>query len=337
MKKICLLLTVCLLLCLGGCGGEEAPVKTGSTQPETTPPTTSAPTEETTEPTEATVPRIIGYELDIPEGFAVDTSEDDRTIYRCTLPDDSSSILYRVEPLDESVLELDEAGFQARNTMEQEYEQLRLEQTRVDGQPALFADYVAVRQEERLHIYEYLVVGTEKNYVFQFCDRSEQEQWLDAFAQAAQSINLLMENEGVSLDYSALEYYTLPCGLSLYAAPGMQEQEAPGFSGCIGSREAIILVMKDDKLARNLTGLTLNDYAALVSQANDLEDFTQDNYGNLHVSFYSSDDLGLRYFNALTVKESDECFWVIQMTCIASDQAAYDRAFALWATSIEGE
>lgn len=342
MKKIRFLSAVCLLLlCLGGCGGREVPSvsTTDSTQPSTTQtqPATEPPTEESTEATEAAPPQIIGYEMDVPEGFEIETSEDDRAVYLSTLPDDSSSIVYRVEPLDEGVPELDEDGFQARIALEQEYEQLRLEQTRVDGQPALFADYVVLRQEQRIHIQEYLVVGTTENYVFQFSDCTQDEQWLDAFAQTAASINLLMENEGITPDYSALERYSLPCGLSLYAAPGMQEQEAPGFSGCIGSRDAIILVMKDDKLERNLTGLTLADYAALVSHANALEDFTQDNYGNLHVSFYSSDDLGLRYFNSLTVKESADSFWVIQMTCTASDQAAYDRAFALWATSIEGE
>lgn len=341
MKKFCLILAVCLILgCLSGCSGSPAET-TAATQAPTDPPQTTQPsTEQTTEATETTAateptePRIIGYDLDIPEGFEINTSEDDRTLYLTKDPSDDSSILIRTQPSDESVLELDEEGFQNMQALDQEYLELELEQLQVDGEQALFADYTVVRNEQQIHILEYIVVGNEENFVFQFCDYTEESIWLDAFAETAASINLLMENEGIELDYSHLERYSLPCGISLFAAPGMEPQDAPGFSGCIGSREAIILVMKDDKAENNLTGLSLADYAKLVSKSNDLEAFSQDNYGNLHVNFYNSDTMGLRYYNNLIVKESQDSFWVIQMTCTSGNQANYDREFALWATSI---
>lgn len=339
MKKFCLILAVCLILgCLSGCGGSsEATEPTAATQaPTETQETTLPPTVETTEATEPTEPKIIGYDLDIPEGFEINTSEDDRAIYLCKGPSDSSSIVIRIQPLDESALNMDEDAFKTYQALQQEYEELTLQPIRVDSEAALFADYVVLRNEQRIHIYEYIVVGSEENYVFQFCDATEEEVWLDAFADTAASINLLMENEGIELDYSHLERYSLPCGISLFAAPGMEPQNAPGFSGCIGSREAIILVMKDDKVENNLTGMSLYDYAALVSKSNDLDTFTQDNYGNLHVTFYNSDSIGLRYFNNLTVKETQDSFWVIQMTCTSGNQANFDREFALWATSIVG-
>ena len=338
MKKICLILAVCLLLgCISGCGGSAQSTETSAnesvaTQPSSQPQETTAPA--TTEATQPTEPKIIGYDLEIPEGFEITTSEDDRTIYLSKDNADDSSILIRTQPLDESVLELDEQGFEQMQVLEQEYEELMVQTVRVDSEDALFADYVVVRDEQQIHIYEYIVVGSEENYVFQFSDYTEEEIWLEAFAEAAASINLLMENEGIELDYSHLERYSLPCGISLFAASGMEPQNAPGFSGCIGNRDAIILVMKDDKVENNLTGMSLEDYAALVSSSNELESFTQDIYGNLHVNFYNSDTNGLRYFNNLTVKETQDSFWVIQMTCIADNQASFDREFALWATSI---
>jgi len=343
MKKICLILAVCLMLgavsgCSTGAGTTQATVpQSPSTQPSTTasettePPTTEAPA---TLPTEPEVPKIIGYDLQVPEDFEVTTSEDDRTIYTSRVRNDASSILIRSQPLDERVLELDEQGFEQMQALEQEYEQLEVSRTQVDSWDALYADYVVVREEQQIHIYEYIVVGIEENYVFQFSDCTPEDDWQDAFADAAASINLLMENEGIELDYSHLEFYTLPCGIDLFAAEDMEPQNAPGFSACIGSRDAIILVMKDDKVANNLTEMTLADYAALVSKANELDPFTQDNYGNLHVNFYNSDSTGMRYFNYLTVKETQDSFWVFQMTCKANDQAEFDREFSLWATSI---
>ena len=338
MKKLCLILTLCLLLgCMSGCGVGEAPTQATTVPTETTQPEpTTEPTVETTEATEPTQPKIIGYDLDIPEGFEIKTSEDDRAIYLTEEDTDLSSIVIRTQPLDEGVLEMDEEGFQNMQALEQEYEALTLETLQLDSEDALFADYVVIREDVRIHILEYIVVGSEQNYVFQFSDYTEEETWLDAFAACADSINLLMENEGITPDYSHLQRYELPCGISLYAVPGMEPQDAPGFSGCIGSREAIILVMKDDKQENNLSELSLSGYAALVSHSNELDPFTQDNYGNLHVNFYSSDSLGMRYYNNLTVSETEDSFWVIQMTCTAANQAAYDREFALWATSIQG-
>ena len=68
MKKFLILL---LVLTLCGCAAPATP----STEP------TTEPTVETTEATEPTQPKIIGYDLDIPEGFEIKTSEDDRAIY----------------------------------------------------------------------------------------------------------------------------------------------------------------------------------------------------------------------------------------------------------------
>lgn len=344
MKKICLILAVCMILgCMSGCGGntrdaESTAADTVATQaPTETQETTVPPSTQATEEVEPTEPNIIGYELEVPAGFEITTSENDRTIYLSEDNLDNSSILIRIQPLDESVLTLDEQGFEEMQVLDQEYEELTVQTVRVDSEAALFADYVVLRDEQRIHIYEYIVVGNEENYVFQFSDYTEEEIWLEAFKEAAESINLLMENEGIELDYSHLERYSLPCGLSLFAAPGMEPQNAPGFSGCIGNREAIILVMKDNKEENNLTGMSLADYAALVSKVNELESFNQDNYGNLHVTFYNSDSNGLRYFNNLTVKETQDSFWVIQMTCTSDNQASYDREFALWATSVAAD
>ena len=145
---------------------------------------------------------------------------------------------------------------------------------------------------------------------------------------------MIMENEGIQLDYSGLEKYNLDCGISLYAVAGMEKQSAPGFTEAIGSRKAIIRVMQDNKEKNDLVGLSLQEYADLVAKANDLEPFTQDNHGNLHVNFYSNDTAGVEYYNNLTVKETEDSFWVFQMTCAAEDQASYDREFTIWATSI---
>ena len=36
----------------------------------------------------------------------------------------------------------------------------------------------------------------------------------------------------------------------------------------------------------------------------------------------------------ITVKETTDSFWVVQMACSAENQAQYARAFSLWASSV---
>lgn len=337
MKKLSLLLAVCMLIgILAGCGGTESTeATTEATEPtETTADTT--PTETTVPPTtEPPYVKIIGYELDMLEEFDASVSEDDQLLYVSPdAPEDPSYVLIQIYDRDEGVLELDEAGFMAlEEDVIRDFVSLSLEVTSVDGIEALFADYTLKEEGVYTHIYEYHVVG-DRNYMFRFADSTDHNDWLEAYDVCADTINMLTENEGIELDYSHLERYSLKCGVELYAFGGMDWQEAPGFTECIGNQRALILVMQDDKESNDLVGLSLQEYADLVSQSNDLEGFTQDNYGNLHLGFYSNDELGVRYYNILTVKESDDSFWVFQMTCAADDQATYDREFALWATSI---
>lgn len=339
MKKFFLCLLTCgMLLSLMGCGNSA----TETTAPsETIPETTHAPTEapeETTEPaaTEPDVEQVTGYTMTTPDGFSVDTAEDDLTIYVSpNSPRDDSRIEVEVHQRDLTVLELDEDGFMALYPEIEDFRRITaLEQTEVDGFPALFIDYTYRVDSDYTHVYEYHVIA-DQTYLFRFSDTTSGNDWLDLYAEAAATINMLTMDEHVVLDYSGLEKYELDCGISLYAVEGMEEQNAPGFTACIGSRKAIILVLEDNKEEHALEDLTLEEYAALVSQANDLDEFALDNYGNLCVDFYSTDADGVEYYNNLTVKEIGDSFWVFQMTCAADDQAAYAREFSIWATSIE--
>ena len=122
--------------------------------------------------------------------------------------------------------------------------------------------------------------------------------------------------------------------MEIYAEDGMELHDAPGFTACLGNRNVIILLMEDDKESNNLTTMDLNDYAKLLGQTNELEDFKTDIYGNLYTDFYSTDENGIEYYNMLCVKESQDSFWVCQIACMAEDQASYAREFSLWASSL---
>lgn len=366
MKKISLLLALCLMLSIfSGCGNAQ-PAET-TTAPVTTEPTET--TEEVTVPvTTLPEPEVIDFDLTLPEGFAASVVEDGYFAFASpNAPRDSSCITVEVLPMDESVLAMTAEDFEAANEIvppettepaeteeteeteettepiETEPEQptafklLDFQDTEVDGWPAILAEYSLTYSDYICHIYRYEVVVNYANYVFTFIDSTDANQWLDAYVESAETIDLILNVDDIELNYSHLTWYDLKGGLGLYAEDGLETQKASCFTACLGDRNVIILVMADDKVENNLTELTLSDYAELVSQTNDLDGFKKDSYGNLLTTFYSSDDNGLEYYNTIVVKETMDSFWVCQMACLANDQAAYAREFCLWASSIQGE
>lgn len=369
MKKISLLLALGLMLSIcAGCGAKPAETTLPPVE------TTTAPVETTTAPPETTVPPtteppesvVIDFAMELPEGFDASVVEENRTVYISpNAPMDLSTITVEKLEMDESVLTMTQEEFLTRfeapeetqptdeteETEEtdpsessepsepaQEYPEevnfYSLETTEIDGWPALFCDYSLVYENRTAHVYRYEVVVNYNNYVFTFTDTTDANKWLGAYEACVPEIDLILDTEGIELDYSGLEHYTLDCGLELYAEQGLESHKVEGFTACLGNRNVIMLLMADDKQDNNLTGMTLDDYADLLRQTNDLDNFKWDTYGNLSVSFYSTDDNGISYYNVIALKETSEDFWVCQMACSADDQAEYARAFSLWASSV---
>ncbi len=373
MKKTSLLLAVLLTFSLlSGCGNQETPVET--TVPVTTAPQqTTAPTTLPTEPPAPVVIDFKlelpeGFELSL-------VQDNIQVFSSPKSPRDPSYVSVQILPRDESVLTMDTTQMihrilepvvvetpeiesstpSAETTAEETTEPEEttqpeettepqeapepfvkfLEPATVDEWDAVFTDYVQSYDNYTSHTYRYEVVTTDANYVFSFCDGTDDNEWLDAFEEASHDIDLILDTEGMELDYSQLTPYVLRSGLSIHAEEGLESHDAQGFSDALANRNVLILTMGDDKVSNNLTEMDLHDYADLVAKSNDLETFQEDMYGNLFTTFYSRDEAGLEYYNMICVKETTDSFWVCQMTCLAKDQVSYAKVFPLWASSIK--
>ena len=376
MKKLSLLLALCLMLSiLTGCAGKPAETTAPA---ETNAPveTTTAPTVPTILPTETTVPPteppavVIDFDMVLPEGFEAIVAEDALTVYASpNAPMDYSTVSVEKLAMTEAVLSMSEDEFEAlfelapeetepvettepeettepsettepvettepQPELPTEFHLYSMAQMEVDGWPALYCDYTLTYETYIAHIYRFEVVVNYNNYVFTFTDTTDTNVWLDEFENCVPEIDLILDTEGFELDYSGLQRYNIPGGLSIHAEEGMDHHKAEGFTGCIGNRSVIILFMADNKETNHLTEMTLDDYADLLCQTNELGHFKYDTYGNLCTSFYSTDETGMEYYNMITVKETTDSFWVVQLACSADNQAQYTRAFSLWASSV---
>lgn len=340
MKKFSAFLALCLavLLC-AGCGSD--PVQT--TVPKETTPVQTQPPETTVAPTED--PSLFDngrFTLTLPEGFTEEPGTDN--LFRFASPDapaDPSFIEVEILPLDEDVLTMSTSDYRKRidPTKRSGSDALRFKlidlwEEEVDGWPCVVSEYNLVYEEYISHLFRYEIVCRSANFIFTFSDGSDDNVWLDRFAQCIETVTLNQTEGSTGESFGALTEYELDCGLRLFAESGLIRHGAAGFTECLGSRSAILLFMADNKEANHLTQMKLTDYAELLRSTNDLSQFRQDVYGNLYTSFRTTAEDGTDYFNMIFLKETEDAFWVCQMACAADAQGHYETEFPLWASSI---
>lgn len=350
MKKCALLLAVCLMLFIvSACGSQADP--SAASADATAPELSEAAAETSSEAPDTSAASIVGeFSLVSPEGFTTSVMQDAFAFFISpNAPTDTSSVTVEVIPRDESALTRTEAEFQMLVTGgampeespssdtplgPKEYSLMIMQPTDVDGFPALLCEYDLTFTGFSSHIVRYEVVTHRANYIFTFTDTTADHSWTDIFLRSAETIHLLSDSADSSPDYSTLTLYDLGCGLSIYAADGLQPQKAEGFTACIGSSNVLILLMADNKQTNNLTQLDTLGYADVLRQSNDLDEFQTNFYGDLYTHFYTTDETGAEYYNMIFIKETDADFLVLQFTCAKEDQSLYARHFPLWASSL---
>lgn len=350
MKKIKLTAVFILLLCtLCACGTQADPSTASSAEATVSEVTAESAAVYTPSPA-AYGSGVVDFSLEPPASFTPSVEQDAFTfLVSPDAPMDTSSITVEKLSRDETALQRTEAEFQTLITGgavpdqsqspdapggSKGYELIVMQQSDVDGWPALVCEYDMAFTGFSSHILRYEIVANNANYVFTFTDNTENHSWTDSFIRSAKTIHLILDSEEIAVDYSDLTRYNLGNGLSIFAEAGMQHHKADGFTACIGNQNAIILLMADNKQANNLTELDAEGYADVLRQNNDLDEFQMNLYGNLYTHFYSTDEAGAEYYNMLCIAETPDDFLVLQFACTKENQSLYAKRFPLWASSI---
>ena len=323
---VLLLLTVALL---AACGGEAAPTTTAPTTVPTEAPTT-APTEPPLEP-------IVNFYFDEPDGFTVLSAAENLQILGGPDGDGTNiSVLTLTTGLDLS--ELTEENFaEALGLLGDDGMAPTLnalEAMEIDGYPACLMDYSMTTNGIAVRSRAYYISDGRITIAVIFSDATADGAWTDAFAASAATINLLNEGEFVPVDTTDLELYDLGCGLSMYAAPGMELVEVEGFSAVLADEKSTIMVIRDNKDEYGLYGMTAEDYASLYVDGETILGFETDACGNVATSFLSQGDDGVVYFYYAAAKNSADNFYLIQCACSQADAMTMAGEYAQWCATI---
>lgn len=142
------------------------------------------------------------------------------------------------------------------------------------------------------------------------------------------------EGEPKAVDTTGMKEYTMGCGLTFFGPSGLKEEETEAMAGYMKSGYHIVMVIREDKPGTVLENATAEEYAKMLADSNGLTPFVYDSYGNLATTYTaeSSEDTE-DFFYYVTVKESDDCFWLIQIVCPISLSVDGADEMAQWSAT----
>ena len=337
MKKLRLILALTLVAALlAACGGAPA----GTTAPTTVPteaPTTVPTEAPTTAPTEPPLEPIVNFYFDEPEGFTVFSSAENVQILAGPIGDGSSiTVMMLPTPMDLS--ELTEENFAESLGLlgdeSQAPELNAMEALQIDDYPACLMDYTMTSGGITARYYAYYITDNRSTVALLFADATADGSWADEYAAAAGTIELLVEGEYVPADTTGLEQYDLGCGLSMYAAPGMELVEVEGFAAVLADSASTIMFIEDNKEEYGLYGLTVEDYASLYVDGESILGFEKDACGNVATSFVGQGDDGVSYFYYVVAKNTADNFYLVQIACAQENAMVMAGEYAQWCATI---
>jgi len=136
-----------------------------------------------------------------------------------------------------------------------------------------------------------------------------------------------------------LQSYTAQTGITLQMQAGMRLSAEDSVSCLYSGQSCMMSALREEfadyaQMGHDPQAMTVEDYAHLVQQANDLQQtFLPDENGNLHVT-YTNTSGNTEYFYYATVRKGSDAFWVVNFACNSRQKDAYLPLFIRWSDTI---
>ena len=131
-----------------------------------------------------------------------------------------------------------------------------------------------------------------------------------------------------------LALYELDSGVSFHAIKGLDETKIENMAAYLRNGFFLVMVIEEPKTGTALEGVTLEEYGELLSSSNGLAPFTRDIYGTLAtVNVAAGESEGEMFFYYVTIHETEDSIWLVQVAC-PDDMAQSNVAdLALWSAT----
>lgn len=128
-------------------------------------------------------------------------------------------------------------------------------------------------------------------------------------------------------------------GMAITLTEAFEEESYQGFTQCYESSSVAVFTLKEAfTLMAGLEDYTLEDYASLVVQSNNMDDSVlKTENGILYFDYTAQGGDGDEYYYLATLHKGPDAFWLIQFATPASNDEKLRDQFISWAASVEFE
>lgn len=130
--------------------------------------------------------------------------------------------------------------------------------------------------------------------------------------------------------------YTIEC-MTVTLTDGFKPVEYEGYTACFDSTDVAVFCLKESfDLAEGFGDYTLEQYAALVAQANADKNPTTTTESGIPVLEYTfhNEELDITYGYMIATYKCGDAFWMVQFACEESAYADSRDTFVRWASSV---
>ena len=144
-----------------------------------------------------------------------------------------------------------------------------------------------------------------------------------------------MEGEILEVDTKGMKEYTMECGLTFFGPSGLKEEKTEAMAGYRKNNYHLVMVIREQKAGTVLENATAEEYAEMLARSNGLKPFQVDRYGNLATTYTAEgyEEAKEDFFYYVTVKDSAECIWLIQIVCPVSISDESVENMAMWSAT----
>ena len=144
-----------------------------------------------------------------------------------------------------------------------------------------------------------------------------------------------LEGEILEVDTKGMKEYTMECGLTFFGPSGLKEEKTEAMAGYMKNNYHLVMVIREQKAGTVLENATAEEYAEMLARSNGLKPFQVDRYGNLATTYTAEgyEEAKEDFFYYVTVKDSAECIWLIQIVCPVSISDESVENMAMWSAT----
>lgn len=128
-------------------------------------------------------------------------------------------------------------------------------------------------------------------------------------------------------------------GMTITLTDAFDEESYEGFTQCYESRSVAVFTLKEEfTLMPGLKDYTLDDYAQLVAETNQVDPSDLENkQGVVFFDYVTQGSDGKDYYYMVTLHKGSDAFWLVQFATPVSNQNKLYAQFLSWAGSVTFE